>query len=369
MSTIEVTVDKKPVDLAPVDPNVIIPDHVKRAAELANSFYAKPDAATPSTPEDELPTGSESVPAESKSVADSTPPVDSVPTVQAPPLVPPQTPNDVITPTKEQIHESEWAARYNSMKGRYDAAQRTIGSMQEQMSQLGDELMRTQQLLRGQEPAQQSTPSNHGKLITPEDEQAYGADLIDLTRRAARETVGPEIQQLREENRRLQKSQITRAQSELKQRLAAEMPNWQEVNQSPDFINWLRLPNVYTGQVRKQMLNAAYEAADAPKVIAFFKDYLREGDATGQRVQTTAPEQLQVPRQAAMSLDTLAAPGRAKPATGNASPSLADKPVITHAQIKEFYANVRRGYYDGRENDKAQHEAMIFSAQREGRVR
>ena len=37
------------------------------------------------------------------------------------------------------------------------------------------------------------------KLITPEDEEAYGVELIDLAMRAAREAMGPELNALRQE--------------------------------------------------------------------------------------------------------------------------------------------------------------------------
>ena len=37
------------------------------------------------------------------------------------------------------------------------------------------------------------------KLITPEDEQNYGNDLIDLAKRVAKEAMGPELNALRQE--------------------------------------------------------------------------------------------------------------------------------------------------------------------------
>ncbi len=355
MATQEVVVDQRPVDLAPIDTSVTVPDHVRRAAELAESFYKKPEEPAPAPVQENLapPETQEATPAP----------------VEAPPLQPAQ-PHEPITPTKQEIHENDWASRYNSMKGRYDAAQRTIGSMQEQMSQLGDELVRTQALLRGQAPQDQK-PVATKKFITPEDEQAYGPELIDLARRAAAETLGPEIEQLRSENQSLQKRVTTTAQGEVRQSLDSQVPNWKAINKSPEFKQWLSLRNIYTGEVRQSMLNAAYSAADAPKVTAFFKDFLREGIATG---QVTPMAQLNEqasppPRVAAVPLETLAAPGRARPASGESPASPADKPIYTRAQIAAFYNHVRQGAYAGRETEKARLENSIFSAQAEGRVR
>lgn len=350
MSTQEIVVDQRPVDLAPIDTSVIIPDHVKRAAALADSFYAKPEEPAPEVPSEVA----------LEPVAEAAP--EPAPVQEAPPLQPATTDND-------DLPAAEWKNRYLSMKGRWEAGQRNIGSMQEQMSQLGDELMRTQQLLRGQAPEQRTTTPSNNKLITAEDEQAYGPELIDLARRAAAETLGPEIDALRNENKTLKNRVTQTAQGEVKSELTSAVPNWQAINKSPEFKNWLRLRNVYTGEVRQQMLNEAYSAADAPKVVAFFKDFLREGVATGQVPAATQLEQPQpVPRVAAVALETLAAPGRARPASGEFS-APADKPIYTRAQIATFYNQVRQGAYAGRETEKARLENSIFSAQSEGRVR
>ncbi len=351
MATQEVIVDQRPIDLAPVDPSVIIPDHVKRAAELADSYYKKPEEPAPPALE-----------------APVEPAAEAAPAPEAPPVTP-QPPAEPVTPTKQEIHENDWASRYNSMKGRYDAAQRTIGSMQEQMSQLGDELVRTQALLRGQAPQEPQQRQNNARLITEEDEQAYGPELIDLARRVASETLGPEIEQLRSQNQSLQQRVTTTAQGEVRQSLDAAVPNWKVINKSPEFRQWLSLRNIYTGEVRQQMLNTAYSAADAPKVTAFFKDFLREGIATGQVTSAPQLEQPPAPRIAAVPLETLAAPGRARPASGESPASPADKPIYTRAQIAAFYRQVQQGYYAGRETAKAQLEQSIFAAQSEGRVR
>ncbi len=352
MATQEVTVDAPHSPQAPIDTSVIIPDHVRRAAELAESFY-KPQEQSSAEVAPEPP-----------------PPAEAAPQQEPPPPIERAPVNDsVVSPSREELQDDTWAARYNSMKGRWEASQRTIGSMQEQMSQLGDELMRTQQLLRGQSVEPQQHAPSHPKLITAEDEQAYGPEIIDLARRAAMETMGPEIEHLRAENQNLKQRVTTTAKSEVRQILAQSVPNWQVINRSPEFKNWLRLRNVYTGDVRQNMLNAAYEAADAPKVAAFFKDFLREGIATGQMAPAPQQEQPPAPRVAAVALETLSAPGRARPASGEFSSAPADKPIYTRAQIASFYRQVQQGHYAGRETAKAQLEASIFAAQSEGRVR
>lgn len=119
------------------------------------------------------------------------------------------------------------------------------------------------------------------------------------------------------------------------------------------------------------MLDAAYQAADAPRVLAFFTGFVNdEAIAAGNVAPAPTPEPPQAPRQAAVPLERLAAPGRARPAGGSDAPNVpADKPTFTRKQISVFYNDVRRGAYAGREAEKAAREREIFSAQNEGRVR
>jgi len=118
------------------------------------------------------------------------------------------------------------------------------------------------------------------------------------------------------------------------------------------------------------MLNTAFKAADAPRVVAFFRGFLAEEAATG---HAPAPANVQpppAPRTPAVDLAALAAPGRAQPATGNQLPGTPPaKPVYTHAQIAAFYDAVRRGHYEGRNDERQALEADLIAAGREGRVR
>jgi hypothetical protein len=253
------------------------------------------------------------------------------------------------------------------MQGRFQASQRNVGSLQQQMAELGDELVRTQEMVRNQQ-VERVPDTQTPKLITPEDEAAYGPELIDLATRAARQAIGPELNTLKNENKELKQRVITEAKRKMFDALTIALPNWRVINKDPRFISWLRLPDVYSRHVRHSMLDEAYQAADAPTVLAFFKGFLKDETATGDADLVPQPEPHTAPRKAAVQLETLAAPGRARPATGN-TPGPADKPVFTRTQIQNFYTDVRKGVYSGRDKDKARDEQEIFAAQREGRVR
>ncbi len=368
MPNVDVTRDHPPLPLAPIDPSVIVPASVKKAAALAESFYSK--AAAPPADNEPAPPAPDAASPQPEPVAPAEPPQQAQPAPADADAQPPAEfelgNEEVIVPSRQELSESEWARRYNSMKGRYDTSQRTIGSMQEQMQQLGDELVRTQQMAQNAPPPRPTEPKP--TLITPEDEAAYGPELIDLATRAARQAIEPELDALRNQNNELQQRVTTQAKKDMFGLLDAAQPDWRTINKSQRFISWLRLPDVYSRRVRQSLLDAAYQAADAPTVLAFFKGFLDDETATGNAEPAPRSEPPVAPRTAAVPLATLAAPGRARPATGD-TPGPADKPIFTRNQIQRFYSDVRRGVYAGNETEKARQENAIFAAQREGRVR
>lgn len=356
-----------------VDPHVRIPKSVIDAAAAADAVHKAVYEAPPVAPPDPAPPAPAATPA--------TPPVQQDP---APPAADPAPP----APTPEDENSTSFKQKFLSMQGRWNAAQRQIGERDELINQLSGELRATQQLLeQNSSPARTSQPHTatpHEKLITTQDVDNYGTELIDVVQRAAREAVAPELDVLRNENSELKKRVITTDKRTLRETLTQQVPNWTEINRSPEFLHWLSLRNIYTGQLRRQTLNDAYQAANAAVVVQMFKDFLMEAKATGSTFTTSQPPREQpapgqvpapAPRQPAMDLGTLAAPGRARPAPGDAQVP-AEKPIYTRAQISQFYRNVRlarsaapSGPYVGREAEIAQTEADIIQAQSEGRVR
>ena len=147
--------------------------------------------------------------------------------------------------------------------------------------------------------------------------------------------------------------------------LDRDRPDWRELNGNPEFLNWLRLPDPFSGAIRHDMLKAAYAAGNASRVLAFFNGFLAEeaavAPAPGDPDTATNQTVAKVP------LSNFAAPGRAKSAAGNTAP--AEKPIFTRAQIADFYAEVAAGKFRGKDAEKSKLEAQIFLAQREGRIR
>ncbi len=338
MATVDVVRDAPPRPLAPEDTNVIIPESVKRAAALAESFYRpQPDPnAPPATPQPD---------------PNATPVAAATPAPAAPAPAAPAAP-----PTAE-----EWENRYKAMKGRYDQSQLQLGEMQQQITQMGTELHHLQ-------TARAAPPVAPTKLITEQEQKDYGDEFLTVVRKAATEEFAPVVDGLKQEVTTLRERLASKANQDVWAALDQTVPEWRTINKSPAFINWLSLRDTYSGAIRRVLLNDAFRAADAPRVLSFFRGFVTDEAATGSAPLSPAPATaaLAPVRQAAVSLEVLAAPGRAQSSPASAA---GEKPVFTRAQIRDFYDDVRLQVYLGRDAEKGQIEQAIFAAQREGRVR
>lgn len=366
MATQEVTRDLPARPIAPVDESVVVPQVVRDAAARSEALHAQVYAPEPQPEPEPQP----DPPAPEPNPQPDPPAPEPAP----PPPAPAPVAEEAPAPSRAELDNSEWARRYNAMKGRWEQSQRVIGDMQQTLSDMGDELTRTQALIRGDRPRSQDAPQpdEPTRYLTPEDEQTFGNDFIDLAKRAAQEAIAPKLSALERENQQLKRRIGQTGRMTVGQYLDQHVAGWREVNVNPRFVQWLHSRDIYSGLVRKKMLEAAFQAADAPRVAAFFTKFLDEETATGHAdpaPQPPEPVPPAPPREPAVPLATLAAPGRARPASGEPPASSADKPIFTRKQIAAFYDDVRRGAYRGQEPLKAQREAEIFAAQREGRVR
>jgi hypothetical protein len=112
--------------------------------------------------------------------------------------------------------------------------------------------------------------------LTQNDLANFGPELLDVAQRAAQHAVGPELQQLRDENRDLQDQLNSAAKLALDRELDAAVPNWREINVSEQFHRWLSMPEPYSGIIRDRLLKDATAAVDPRRVIRFFQGFLRE---------------------------------------------------------------------------------------------
>lgn len=345
----------------PHDPNIKLPAAVRAAAarsdEIIKAMNAQEGVTSESNGEQPAPQTSE--PAQTASepaqpVAESQPPKEN--------------PKQGTKESASSDDESSWERRYNSMKGRFDRAQSQVKDLSEQIQSLQN-VIATMQVQATSQPLPEVQVE---KLITEDEERDYGQDFLKVVGKKAKEEIVPIIKgyeaKIAELEKKLQgvNSVVTQdSHAKLMTTLDEKLPTWRDLNTNEDFLSWLRLPDPFSGVIRHDMLKAAYAAGNASRVLAFFNGFLAEEAA----VAPAKGDSDDVPTEtvAKVPLAKLAAPGRAKTAAGNSAP--AEKPIFTRAQIASFYADVANGKYRGKDADKNKLEALIFEAQREGRIR
>lgn len=334
------------------DPNVKIPAAVTRHSQIADQLHQQAYAPPPDPNNQPAPLGD---PADAPPPADpAAAPVPVQPLEQVPLTPPPTDPAELLR------ENAGLRGGIAAMRGRLSAASHENTALKARITELE---------ARPPAPAAPRDPgTSPASLITPELRAEYGEELLDVAARAAQERLSPELAELRNElqtlkgeNKRTAEQQFADARSALHRQLDAEIPNWGVLNNDDRFLDWLDLQDQFSGVRRGDLLKAAYDGNDVPRVLAFFKGFLTEAAAVVP--PSPAPAPAPVPK---LDLTTMAAPGRGKSAPGNAPDS---KPTYTHAQIAGFYADVTAGRYRGKDEQKKQIEDDIFAAQREGRIR
>ena len=268
-------------------------------------------------------------------------------------------------PEPEPEKPVDFEQKYNVLQGKYNAE---VPRLHAQVKELSQELASMRQVMANFDKVQpvESTPGE--KLIGEQDIEDYGADMIDVIKRAAKEELQPIIDKLQKENEQLREalngvsSTVTETAREALFRIMdSELPNWSEVNHDPGFLAWLEDVDPFSGQKRKAMLTQAFESNDASRVLTFFKSYIQENAAV-QPTTTTKPEDT-----TKVDLVSMAAPG--KPHGGTHSSAQGDKRVYSQKEIAKFYRDVQLGLYKDREAERIAIERDILAAPSEGRIR
>jgi len=336
-----------------VDPNVKIPRHVVEAGQRSEAIQrAVNGTAEP-----------------------------SVAAQIAEPEQAPRAPQDPLrqgqAPQEPEPHRGpvDWERQFKSLNGRIEAENRRT---REQLAQMSEQLERTQRenaLLRGQAPVRSDPAQPVQPMLTEQEIADYGPDFVDVMRRVVAEATNPlinEVNNLRSGLGYVQQETGNAFLNRMNSSLSAMVPRWDDINKDPSFIQWSQLPDVFSGAIRKSLMQEAWNSGDANRVAAFFQAFLAEVAATNPQgsngqarpMPRTVVENAPSPVQPAFDLASLAAPGRAQ-SSGTAP---VDKPVYTAADISKFYTDVAAGRWRGRDQQRVAIDADIILAQHEGRI-
>jgi hypothetical protein len=185
------------------------------------------------------------------------------------------------------------------------------------------------------------------------DEELYGRDLIQDSRRWAREELGNEVSQLRQQvaQQALQANR-QRCMNALDgdPELASKR---RTLNNDPGFLKWLGEIYDLAGVPRMGLLHQAYDVGDADRVRNFFRAYLASKIPQRQRTNERLPMEQTAPRLALRP---------------SQDPSSERRRIWSKSEIAKFYNDCRLGRYDQHEPERLRIEREILAAASQGRV-
>ena len=312
-----------------------LPPRIQQQIDAADALLAQANAPAPEAPPAEQPAAEPQQPE---------PPATS----EAPePAAPAPAPQD------------NWEHRYRTLQGLFN---KEVPSLQQQTKTLQQQLQQanaTLEKLNTQQAAPEKKPE-----ADPKDIDAFGVDLVEMVQRVTQQVLGSMATEIDRTVKSFDARLATveralddttkvvarSAEETFFDRLAAAVPDWEQVNVSEQFLKWLSEVDPVYGQPRQTALDNAQASLNPERAVAVFNAF-----------KTTLPKATPKPDPLGKQVSPRS--------TASPAPSPTEKPVLTQQQITDFYADVSRGRYRGRDQEVAEIEQTINLALAENRVR
>jgi len=230
------------------------------------------------------------------------------------------------TPVEEPAPDKDWEAeaklneqRFKVLQGKYNAETKR---MNEKIKSLEEQV---------------SNPPAEKNEEVPEDDTIY-EDFPEL----AAERKRMEVDRKRIDNLEQQLEQDERAKAEMQftDALDRAIPDRNELDSNPQFLQWLGRADEMIGAVRQDLLNEAIADQDVERITAIVNAW-----------RASSPKEATQPQQPPASAETPnGTAGTSTVATGQ---------TYTESQVNAFYDALSKGHYRGREVERRQIEKEI----------
>ena len=263
---------------------------------------------------------------------------------------------------QEDVKEEDWEHKYKTLQGMMNKQNEDNKAA---LSQRDANIANLQNMLATLDT--QNQEQDFGGL-TEEEMDEYG-ESIDVMRRA----LGQEMTEFNNRIKYLeafagdmreyivpQMNDVAQQQKDMKtesflNELVSYVPDAIRINRRPDFQQWLLDIDKLSGTTRQTLLENAERNHDVVRVAAFFQQWMAETGHASNGYQETVGE-----------LERQIAPGQSR----GFSPQFQQQTVrsFSRKDIKEFYNDISKGRYKGRDEERAKIEKEIHAAIKEGRV-
>lgn len=248
----------------------------------------------------------------------------------------------VQEPPKE---DATWEQRFRSLEGQLRVVNQQHKELQTENQQLRAAARELENRLieQGQQMLQlpvagAGNPELQAKLdvqslFTEQEKAEYGPELFNMFGRVA-DALQDELAKVRGQTQTLAQRNEMSDRQRMHTTLNERVPDWQSINNDPKFKEFILQADEGSGQLRKVLLQNAYNSNQTNRVLYFFERFLQEtGRAAPEAQQGQAVEgRATAPR--SKSLTDIAAPGKAK--QGQAPLPSADPAGPTRYNLKDI---------------------------------
>lgn len=266
---------------------------------------------------------------------------------------------------QEDPNGESYKQRWETLQGMYRHSQEQVGQLKQQVTDL------TQRL--GQPPASdpglslpqaatQQELAAHLQSLTDEYGEDFTNVLSGVIRAEAAKIVADQMTPLKERIDATAKDSEEVRRANFERDLTKAVPDWREVYGLPEFENYLGSQvEAFSGQSYLALFQQANDAWDLNRIAQFFNAFKQ---ATGRVTPSSDPSPAADPR------ESLVAPGQSSSSASSQAPEPGPEAKIwSMAEVRQFYRDMQRGKYRGREAEAQQIDAAIVQANAEGRVR
>jgi len=250
----------------------------------------------------------------------------------------------------KQIQQAE--QRWKVLQGMVDKKDSEIETLRSLLAQVST----------GTQASAETPAAPPANLLTADDANSFGEDLIDMTKRASMSVLQAEmprymksiedrLSKLEGSVQGVQQVAAKTSQDQFFDGLVSAVADWEEINVDTGFLEWLNETDQFTGATRMELLQHAFGKQDVARTAAFFLEF--------KRLYRSEPETTQ-----SSKIAKLVAPGKAKNSAARVEP--AGKRMWSRAEIAKLYSDKRENRITQKAFDEFERD--IFAAQNDGRI-
>jgi len=249
-----------------------------------------------------------------------------------------------------------WKQKYKTLQGMYD---KEVPHLHSEVKTLTKELESLKESLTNKT---EEVPKQEQKLVTDEDVQNFGEDLIEVQRKVAREVAAEfesRLEAVQSENQELRNlvgdTENRISESTFEARLHRLVPDFQKLDSDPNWISWLDEIDPVLRAPRRTIALQTYQSGDA-EGVAYYVDMFKSSMANKEQDQDKPTDrelerQIQPVRNAA-----------------NATPTSQKGRTYTNGDIQKMFQKAAMLNSSGKLEEANKLEAEIDAAYMQGRV-